>query len=299
MDMKLKVLYTVAQLKSFSAAAEALNISQPAVSKQVQNLETELGITLLERKKNNLTLTTAGQLVVRHATRILAQYREMENDLSLLSETLQGQLVIGASTTIAQYILPPVLARFKSAHPTLSISLLNGNSSIIEKWLSEHKTDLGIIEGLPAHNPDHRYTPFLKDELVAITHQTSSWSKLQHCTLEQLQHIPLVVREKGSGTLEVFDDYLKSQQSSLKQMNILMQLGSTESIKLFLQYADAVGIVSRSALNESSATEGFTILPLDSGNINRHFHLVQSKGPQNKVVRLFSNYLLQYYNQKL
>jgi DNA-binding transcriptional LysR family regulator len=299
MDMKLKVLCTVARLRSFSAAAEELYISQPAVSKHVQSLETELGLALLERRKNNLSLTPAGQLVVQHAEKILAQYREMENDLSLLSETLQGQLTIGASTTIAQYILPPVLARFKSAHPTLAISLLTGNSAVVERWLGDHKTDIGIIEGLPAHHPDFRYTPFLEDELVAIVPSGSRWSQLRHCTIEQLQQIPLVVREKGSGTLEVFEDYLKSRGTSLKQMNVLMQLGSTESIKLFLKHTEAAGIVSRSALTESATAEGFTVLKLDAGSITRHFHLVQHKGAQNKIVRLFTNYLLQHYNQKL
>lgn len=297
-EFKLLLFYKVATEGNLSKAAEELLVSQPAVTKQIKSLETELGIKLFERSKNGVSLTRGGKIVLEHATQILSQYGKLKNDISLLSEQLTGELTLGASTTIAQYVLPPLLARFQRANPSLKITLLNENTETIEKLLQNGKINLGIIEGLPKSS-SLKYTLFTKDELVLLTHKSSRYSRLESCSLSELKEIYLVLREKGSGTLEVFDNFLHEHNYSLRDFKILIQLGSTESIKLFLKHADALGVISIHALTESIANEEFKVIELEEGPIYRNFYFVHTKGSPDKLVRKFISFLKNSYNQKL
>jgi DNA-binding transcriptional LysR family regulator len=246
-----------------------------------------------------VTLTQGGKVMLGHVSEILARYRKMRNDMSLLSEQLTGNLTIGASTTIAQYILPPMLAQFQRANPSLKITLLNENSQTIEKLIQKNKIDLGIIEGLPK-NPSVKYTLFTRDELVLVAHSSSKYSKMESCTLEELKEINLVLREKGSGTLEVFENYLKLHGCRPEQFKVLIQLGSTESIKLFLKHADALGIISIHAMAggiAGSIADGeFKVIELEEGPVNRNFYFVHSMETPDKLVRKFTDFLLGSYN---
>ncbi|MDP4186404.1 MAG: LysR family transcriptional regulator, partial [Bacteroidota bacterium] len=168
-EIRLLTFYKVAVRRSFSRAAEELNLTQPAISKQIKVLEEELNVKLIDRTQNGVELTPQGKLVFQHAEIILKNFQNLRNELSLLTEKHPGELHLGASTTAAQYILPPLLAKYKQVNANMSISLLNENSTRIEQLLLEGKINLGIIEGLP-DNHELEYTPFLNDELVAITH---------------------------------------------------------------------------------------------------------------------------------
>lgn len=297
-EFKLQIFYRVATEKSFSRAAEEMFISQPAVTKQIKSLETELGIILFERGTKKVELTSGGRIFLRHATAILSQFKRLRNDLSLLSEQLSGKLVIGASTTIAQYVLPPVLAQFQKTNPSLKITLLNENSTTIEKLLDEGKIDLGIIEGLP-DSSSLKYTLFTKDELVLIAHRTSRYSEITDLSLKDLAQYDLVLREKGSGTLEVFEDYLEKHGYNLGRFNVLMQLGSTESIKLFLKHTDALGVISIHAMTDSLISNEFSLIGLEEGRIYRNFYFVHSKRRPDKIVTRFMSFLSNNYNHKL
>ncbi len=132
-DYRLQVFNTVASLGSFTKAAEALYITQPAVTRHIHELETELGISLFERKGNSIQLTDAGNIVRARAEAIFDLYRQMEFDVSTLKQQLSGRLRLGASTTIAQYVLPPALAMFNQRFPEIRVTLINENSRIIEK----------------------------------------------------------------------------------------------------------------------------------------------------------------------
>ncbi|HEX2866922.1 MAG TPA: LysR substrate-binding domain-containing protein [Ignavibacteriales bacterium] len=294
-EFKLLVFHKVATEGSFSRAAEDLYVSQPAVTKQINSLEDELGIKLLERTNKGITLTAAGKLFLEHAGVILEQFRRLKNDMSLLSVQVSGELTIGASTTIAQYVLPPVLAQFRQANPSLKLTLLNDNSETIESLLQRHEINLGIIEGLP-NNSALQYTLFIKDELVLITHKTSIYHRLEACSLNDLRKQDLVLREKGSGTLEVFEDFIRQYGLSLNEMNTLIQLGSTESIKLFLKHADAIGIVSIQAVKEEITSGEFKVIELEEGRIFRNFYFVHAKGTPEKLVANFISFLKNRYN---
>lgn len=297
-EFKLLVFHKVATQGSFSKAAEDLFVSQPAVTKQINSLEDELGIKLFERNNKGIVLTAAGKLLLEHAGVILAQFRRLKNDMSLLSEQVSGELTIGASTTIAQYVLPPVLAQFRQANPSLKFTLLNENSSTVENLLQRHEINLGIIEGLP-DNSALQYTLFIKDELVLITHKTSIYHRLETCSLNDLRKSDLVLREKGSGTLEVFEDFIQQYGLNLDDMNTLIQLGSTESIKLFLKHADAIGIVSIQAVKDDILNGEFKIIELEEGRIFRNFYFVHTKAAPEKLVSNFVSFLKNRYNAQV
>ncbi|MGE5438568.1 MAG: selenium metabolism-associated LysR family transcriptional regulator [Bacteroidota bacterium] len=297
-EFKLLVFHKVATEGSFSKAAEDLFVSQPAVTKQINSLEDELGIKLFERNNKGIVLTAAGKLFLEHAGVILSQFKRLKNDMSLLSEQVSGELTIGASTTIAQYVLPPVLAQFRQANPSLKLTLLNENSETVENLLQRHEINLGIIEGLPKNNA-LQYTLFIKDELVLITHKASIYYRLEACSLNDLRKSDLVLREKGSGTLEVFEDFIGQYGLSLNDMNTLIQLGSTESIKLFLKHADAIGVVSIQAMKEEITRGEFRVIELEEGRIFRNFYFVHEKGTPEKLVSSFVSFLKNRYNAQV
>ena len=157
--------------------------------------------------------------------------------MHLLHNQYTGKLRLGASTTIAQYVLPPMLGTFISKFPQVELSLLNGNTREMETALQDHRIDLALVEGV-TRLPNLRYSPFLKDELVVVVRTGSRLPIADEITPEQLATIPLVLRERGSGTLDVFERAILRHNIKLSSLHVLMYLGSTESIKLFLEQTD-------------------------------------------------------------
>lgn len=164
----MKVFYTVASEKSFTKAAHKHNITQPAVSKHIQELERIYGITLFERRGSSILLTEAGKILYEQAKNIDAIYREIDYRISSLKEEHKGELRLGASTSIAQYVLPEVIARFYNYYPAIKVSLISGNTEQIEQALLDKEIDLAFVEGLPSNHLLH-YSEYMDDELAPIT----------------------------------------------------------------------------------------------------------------------------------
>ena len=158
-DFRLKAFYSVARNLSFTKASQELFVSQPAVTKHVRELESLYGVRLFDRKGNSISLTEAGKLLMEHCERILDDYRKLEYDMHQLNNEYAGELRLGASTTISQYVLPPVLAAFTERYPKMSVSLMDTNSRNVEKALQEHTIDVGMVEGV-FRLPSLRYDPF-------------------------------------------------------------------------------------------------------------------------------------------
>jgi DNA-binding transcriptional LysR family regulator len=201
-DFRLKVFRSVAKNLSFTKASQELFVSQPAITKHIQELEAAYQTRLFDRQGSRISLTESGNLLLEHCERILEDYKRLEYEMHLLHNEYTGGLKLGASTTIAQYVLPPLLASFIGKFPQVSLSLLNGNSREIEAALQEHRIDLGFVEGV-FRLPNIRYTTFLEDELVAVVRTGSKLAVGEEITPDELFHLPLVLRERGSGTLDV------------------------------------------------------------------------------------------------
>ena len=224
MDFRLKVFHSVACNLSFTKASRELFISQPAISKHIHELEVQYKTPLFERTGSQIRLTRAGELLFSHTHSLLASYRQLDFEMNLLTNNFLGDLHLGASTTISQYVLPPVLALFIKMFPDIHVSVLNGNRSTFASWnilpLRDGKITLGLVEGTTRQNTMH-YIPFMKDELVVVTHVGSKLAAYDELTLEQLCALPVVLRENGSGTLEVLEGTLAKHQIKLSQLNVL------------------------------------------------------------------------------
>jgi LysR family transcriptional regulator, transcriptional activator of the cysJI operon len=297
-DFRLKVFHAVATHLSFTKAAAQLYITQPAVTKNIHEIELELDIRLFERKGNQIRLTPAGLILLSHTEKILQIYQDIEFDFSVLKQKFSGQLNLGASTTIAQYVLPAVLAKFYQQFPQTKLSLLNDNTANIEAALLNHKIELGIVEGR-TKSRTLKYQPFLKDELVAVVHSKSKLAKSDRMDLPTLTKTPLVFRERGSGTLEVIEHELSKNKIKLSDLDVVMYLGSTESIKSFLENANCMGFVSIRAVEREIARGELKIMEIENFKIHRTFEFVYLHGKSDGLADLFIDFALQVYNQKL
>lgn len=220
-DFRLRVFITAAKTLNFTKCAEQLYISQPAVSKHIGELESRYKVQLFERSGSRLALTEAGRVMLEHAERIADGYRRLQYEMDLFTDRLGGELKVGASTTIAQYVLPQVLARFTARFPEVKVSLVSGNSEQVEAALARHDTDLGLVESSARH-PGFHYEPFIPDELVLIASTKGRYGRCDQVTLAELQTVPLVLRESGSGTLEVISKYLAAADVRLASLRVVM-----------------------------------------------------------------------------
>ena len=147
-DFRLKVFQSVAKNLSFTKASQELFVSQPAITKHIQELESTYQARLFDRQGSKISLTEAGKLLLEHCGRILEDYKRLEYEMHLLHNEYIGELKLGASTTIAQYVLPPLLADFIAKFPQINLSLINGNSRGEEAALQEHRNDFGLVEAI-------------------------------------------------------------------------------------------------------------------------------------------------------
>lgn len=295
-DFRLKVFRSVAKNLSFTKASQELFISQPAITKHVQELKTTYQTRLFDRQGNRICLTESGKILLEHCERILEDYKRLEYEMHLLHNEYTGELRLGASTTIAQYVLPPLLGSFIGKFPQVSLSLMNGNSREIEVALQERCIDLGLVEGV-ARLPNMRYTALLEDELVAVVRTGSKLPIGDEIAPEELLDYPLVLRERGSGTLDVFEKSLQRHDIRLSSLRVLMYLGSTESIKLFLEHTDCLGIVSiRSVIRELSSGQ-LRVVEINGMPMTRDFSFVLPQGQESGLAQVFMRFAMHNNNR--
>lgn len=266
----MRVFVTAARTLSFSKCAAALNITQPAVSRHIGELEARYGMPLFTRGTSGVALTKAGGLLLSHAESLLSAYQKMDYDMELLSQTSQGRLSIGASTTIAMYLLPPVLASFMELSGGVEVSMLSGNSENVEQWLRDGTVDIGFVENA-SRRPWLHYEPLMADELVLVAGTQGRYGTLESVTPEELRGLPLVLREKGSGTREIIERALSRRGICVEDLNVVIELSSTEAIKSFVRSSDTLAIVSVIALHRELADGSLRIVDIDGVDMPREF----------------------------
>ncbi len=261
-DRRLQVFYTVAKQLSFTRAAELLYMTQPAVTFQVKQLEEHLNAKLFERAHGKIELTAAGAVALDYAERILALTSEMETRLGELTGQVSGPLRIGASTTIAEYMLPRLLGAFKNLYPQVQAQLTVANSESIENRVAELQLDVGLIEA-PSHHPNLTTAVCCDDELVLICAPDHAFAHLNQVTPQQIVGQPYISRESGSGTREVIDDYFR-QEGLVPEtdLNLVMEMGSREAIKGAVEAGLGVAIVSSSAIRKELKLGDLAAVPL-------------------------------------
>ncbi|WP_321281682.1 LysR substrate-binding domain-containing protein [Marinifilum fragile] len=293
MDYRDTVFIAVAENLSFSKAANDLNISQPAVTKHIKELEIKFNTNLFERKGNKIFLTRKGKIVYNSYKQIEQQYRELEFEISQLNHDISGDFIIGASSTISQYLIPKTIASFHKRYPKVNIHLINGNSFDMEQLLLNNKVDIALVENHSSQS-GIRYKSFLDDELILVTGGNSIYSKRKTISKNDLLQFPIVLREKGSGTLEVIKEALLKQNLDFEDLNVPIHLGSTESIKNFLLDFDGLAIVSEQAVKTELYLKTLVKIKVTGLHIPRQFRIAYKMGHKSRQVELFENFLLGY-----
>lgn len=279
-NFRVVVFRAVAEQRSFRKAAEELYLTQPAVSLQIKALEEDLGVQLFNRTGPHITLTEAGRILLEYALRSSALLAQAEDEIAALGGEHAGQLALGASTTIAQYVLPRLLGEFCRQHPRVHPTLISGNTEQIVEAVEKQKVALGLIEG-PARSRGVKTDPFLGDELVLIVSAAHPWAERNSISCSEIALIPLLMRERGSGTRHVIEMALEQHGLKRKSLQIVMELDSTEAIKSAVEAGLGGGFVSRWAIaKDLRLNNNFKIVEVEGLSIKRQFLLAYASGPE-------------------
>ena len=277
-NYRLKVFRAVAAHASFRKASEALHLSQPAVSQHIHALEEELGARLFDRSGNRTSLTQAGKVLLRYAERSARILEEARTAVAKLDGELSGELRLGASTTVAQYILPRILGAFLKDNPKVTLSVVSGNTEEIVALLLKDSIVLGMIEGPPLSKEVH-IDKFLDDTMVLIASASHEWAGLASVPLNSLVEVPLLLREQGSGSRRVVEQALKRAGLPPGQLQIRMELDSTEAIISGVEAGLGLGFVSSWAIGKAFRLGTVVPVRVDGLEIHRDLTIVRRLGP--------------------
>jgi DNA-binding transcriptional LysR family regulator len=274
-DRRLQVFTAVAKYRSFTKAADALCMTQPAVTFQIHQLEDHFNARLFDRANGRVALTPAGVIALGYAQDILAMYAELDSRVNELSGQDIGPLTIGASTTIAEFLLPRVLGEFKVHHPAVVPQLIVANSEVVQARVAERTLDLGFIEGdssLPALITDI----CCEDELQVVCAPSHRLARETELAIGPLTEHAYISRESGSGTREVIDHYLKKAGLSLDSLQVVMEASSPEALKGLVATGVGFAIMSRAATDKEVRLRDLVRIPL-SPPLIRHLSVVYPK----------------------
>ena len=274
---QLEIFSKVVELGSFSRAADAVFLAQASVSERIATLEKLVGTELLDRLGRQVVPTKAGELLYKHAVLLLDMKRtaslEMQDFLGLKS----GEIHIGGSTIPGEYILPGVLKKFREKYPLMSIILTIADSHEIETKVLEGNLELGIVGSKSTHRSLIR-NELWEDELVLAIPAQHRWAEKREVTIQELSKEPFILREVGSGTLKIMDDYLRaSGLKGIKCLEISARLGTSTAIKEGIKHGLGVSILSARALHTELKTGIIKALKIKGVSMSRKFYLIRDQ----------------------
>ncbi|MEJ7613239.1 MAG: selenium metabolism-associated LysR family transcriptional regulator [Candidatus Fervidibacter sacchari] len=292
---QLEIFCAVAELKSFSRAAEALFVSQPTVTSHISALEKRLGVKLFDRTTRKVTLTPAGKLLYRHAKALLAEHEAAMQELSKFQGGLRGRLVFGSSTIPAHYLLPSLMAKFCREFPETQLLMRVGSSGEVLDSVLNGELEMGVI-GFRPDEPQIRTIPLWNDEVVLIVPPEHEWSGRTFVPIAELTNQPFVFREEGSGTRKTFEQFLLKHKISPRQLRIVAEVGSTEAVKQFVAAGGGVGFVSVRAVDCEAEQERLRIVRLQEGRITRQFFAII---PTGRTISPLCNAFVRFLREKV
>jgi DNA-binding transcriptional LysR family regulator len=285
-DRRLQAFHAVAKHRSFTKAADALCMTQPAVTFQIRQLEEYFNTRLFDRTNGRISLTAAGVVALDYAERILGLSAELDTRLKEMSGQEVGPLLIGASTTIAEFLLPKILGEFKSRHPGIVPQLIVANSEAVQARVAERSLDLGFIEG-DSHLPSLVTDICCEDELQVICAPSHALAGRDTIPVQSLTEHAYVSRELGSGTREVIEHYLQKAGLSLDALQVVMEAGSPEALKGLVATGVGIAIMSSAIVDKEVRLGDLKRIPLAPPLI-RHLSVVYPKERfHSKVVNAF------------
>ncbi len=296
-DRRLQVFHTVARLLSFTKAAETLHMTQPAVTFQIRQLEEHFNTRLFDRTHNRISLTAAGDRVFEYAEKIITLYGEMDSRVRELTGDVSGILIIGASTTIAEYVLPGLLGEFRLRYPDVNVRLSVSNSLGIVHLVENNSVDVGIVES-PVSNKNLAVEVCWEDELMFICPPHHPMAKKKAMPVQELVTLPYLCREEGSGTRDVISEYLSQNGIHLNELNLCMEFGSPESIKSAVEAGLGVSIVSRATVGKELKLKTLVALPLVPPLVRPFSFVYQRQKFRLRAVEEFMNFAHEHCEQQ-
>lgn len=297
MDLwQLNIFCKVVELKSFSKAGHAVNITQPTISAHIKDIENAFGCKLIDRLPKEAIPTKAGEILYNYACRIIALKDEAHTAISQFLGEISGDLKIGGSTIPGTYILPKVIGGFKKKYPDVNISISIGDTQNIINNLLSGNIELGII-GAQSNDNKIKYLKLIDDEMRLIIHPHHKWANQKTIPLNLLLKEPFICREHGSGTLKSIKEILTKENCDINDLNIVAQMGSTEAVKQAIKSGVGVSIFSAVAAIDEIKAGSLKAIGISGLNLVRHFYLIKHKQrTPSPLSNIFENFLRDKYN---
>lgn len=277
-NFRLKVFRAVAQHLNFRVAAEELLLTQPAVTQQIKALESELGTPLFDRSGGRVALTSAGIALLPYAAELHRLSEEAREAVAAAVGATAGELAIGASQTIGQYLLPRLLAAFLAENSRVQVSVSGGNTQTVLEDLRARRIQVALIEG-PVLGQDVRVAPFMEDHLVCIVAADSEFAD-HAVALDELKQMTLLVREQGSGSRRVVERAMEAAGLSLRDLRLGLTFDSTEGLLSAVEAGLGVAFVSRWAVRNQLALGTLRLAQVKQLKLSRMFSLATAAGPE-------------------
>jgi DNA-binding transcriptional LysR family regulator len=279
MDLhRLEVFCKVVELKSFTKAADAVFLSQPTVSEHIRSLEETLDERLVDRLGREMLPTQAGQILYKHAKKILRLKHEAVQAIKSYSGKLSGHLYMGASTIPGTYLLPPIIGAFKKEYPAIQMTLFIGNSRKVADGVLNNDTEFGIV-GAKWSDPALEWHKIFADELVLTVYPEHPFAKMASIKPAHLINEPIIIRERDSGTRKVMTEMLQ-KKLDLTKLSIVAEMGSTEAVRQSIKSEIGIAILSRQAVAEDIEGGSLIAVPLKGVRLSRPFFLISRKNRQ-------------------
>lgn len=274
---QLHIFYTVSEKGSFSAAAQALHMTQPAVTMQVQSLEEYFGAKLFNRSTKRIELSEAGRTLLPFARKSVELIRETGIAMSKFTHMVQGRLQLGASLTIGEYILPRMLGPFGQQYPNITISMKVMNTAQILEEIINHQLNFGLIEA-PVQHPDMQIEAVMRDELKLIVPAKHALAEAHIVSVDEVLKYPFILREPGSGTRQVMEEQFARKNIDMKQdVRTVMELGSTGAIKSAVEAGLGITMLSPSSVKHEVALGLVKIVDIEGVSFHRQFYSIYLK----------------------
>lgn len=292
MEQHFNVFKEVAETKNITLASKKLHMSQPSISLQIQNLENQYGARFFERTNKGVTLTKEGEIFYAHVRSILNILADAREQICALSKDQRRVIFLGATLTIGEYLLPNILALLYKTNPGVDFKVKIANTESITQDVIEKKMHIGLIEGPVPRYKDLNIESFWEDELVVVVPCFHPWASRDSISIAELQLERLVTREEGSGTRRVMEIALKERGLDLNQLNITMELGSTQAIKQVVSSGLGITIISSLTVRRECDLKIFKTLQIQDAPVYRPLSILTNANcTQTKDERRLTNLL--------
>lgn len=293
MDLhQVEIFCTLVKLRSFSKAARELYLTQPTVSGHIKNLETELGIKLLDRLGRRVLPTGEGEIFYRHGLRLLELRDELKQEIGEVSGKVTGLLKIGGSTIPGAYILPDYIGSFRIKHPSIAIQLIISDTAKVAEAVLSGDLSLGII-GARIVDPRLESHHFSKDELIVAVPSDHPWAHRKNVPAEALKGVPFILREEGSGTRRIMEDRLEKAGITITDLNVVAIMGSSDAVRQAVKSGLGISILSIRAVQDDIDSGRIAAIRVRGIEFERTFSIILLKGKsRSPLCKTFLEFLL-------